>query len=118
MSKKILIVDDDAATLQLLQSFLGDKGFDTQTAQDGVEGLAKAKKWSPDLVLLDVMMPKLDGYGFVREIKKDPELRRVPIVVLTAREMMRDVFVQEGIKDYVIKPYQPEELYKIVLNYF
>ena len=62
--------------------------------------------------------PRMDGYGFVREIKKDPKLRAVPVVVLTAREMMRDVFVQEGIKDYVIKPYDPEELLRMIVKHF
>ena len=118
MSKKILIVDDDAATLQLLHSFLTEKGFEIETCVDGIEGLEKAKVWGPALILLDVMMPRMDGYGFVREIKKDAKLRNVPIIVLTAREMMRDVFLQEGIKDYVVKPYDPEELYKILLKYF
>ncbi len=118
MSHKILIVDDDPSTLNLLQTFLSEKGFEIATASDGVEGLQRVREWGPELILLDVMMPRLDGYGFVREIKKDTKLRKLPIVVLTAREMMRDVFVQEGIKDYVIKPYEPEELYKIVAKYF
>ena len=118
MSKKILIVDDDNSTLNLLRSFFAGKGFDVQTAVDGVEGLEKVRQWGPDIVLLDVMMPRMDGYGFVREMKKDAKLRGVPIIVLTAREMMRDVFVQEGIKDYVVKPYDPEELFKILLKYF
>ena len=111
-------MDDDSATLQLLKSFLTEKGFETETAVDGVEGLEKVRQKSPDLVLLDVMMPRLDGYGFVREMKKDVKLRRVPIIVLTAREMMRDVFLQEGISDFVVKPYEPEELFKILLKHF
>jgi CheY-like chemotaxis protein len=118
VSKKILIVDDDRSTLSLLQSFLGEKGFEVGTAQDGIEGLEKVRHWSPDLILLDVMMPKLDGYGFVREMKKDAQLRRIPIIVLTGREMMRDVFLQEGLKDYIVKPYDPEELFKILVQYF
>ena len=117
MAKTILIVDDDSATLQLLQFFLIGKGYDVETAEDGVSGLEKVKKSCPDLIVLDVMMPRLDGYGFVREIKKDAKLRRVPVVVLTAREMMRDVFLQEGIQDFVVKPYDPEELFKILLKY-
>ena len=118
MSKKILIVDDDKSALNLLQSFFVGKGYDVQTAADGVEGLEKVRQWSPDIVLLDVMMPRMDGYGFVREMKKDAKLRSLPIIVLTAREMMRDVFLQEGIKDYVVKPYDPEELLKVLLKYF
>ena len=118
MAKKILIVDDDNTTQKLLQSFLAAKGFEAEVASDGLAGLEKMKLFHPDLVVLDVMMPRMDGYGFIREIKKDPKLRSVPVIVLTAREMMRDVFMQEGIQDYVVKPYEPEELLKILLKYF
>ena len=118
MAKKILLIDDDEATLKLLKPFLVSKGYSVETAMDGLEGLEKVRSWKPDLVVLDVIMPRMDGYGFVREIKKDPKLRAVPVVVLTAREMMRDVFVQEGIKDYVIKPYDPEELLRMIVKHF
>jgi CheY-like chemotaxis protein len=118
MDKKILIVDDDATTLKLLEAFLAGKGFKVRMAADGIEGLEKVKQEQPDLVLLDVMMPRMDGYGFVREVKKNIKFRSIPIVVLTAREMMRDVFAQEGIKDYIVKPYDPEELLKTLLKYF
>ena len=115
--KKILIVEDDPSTLNLLRSFLSEKGLDVQTAVDGLDALEKVRKSTPDLVLLDVILPKLDGYGFLRELKKDAQLRGLPVVVLTAREMMRDVFVQEGVRDFITKPYNPEELYKIVGKY-
>ena len=112
MSSRVLIVDDDPATLNLLKPFLVSKGYEVETAADGLEGLEKVKSSKPDLIVLDVMMPKMDGYGFVREIKKDLKRRVIPIIVLTAREMMRDVFVQEGIRNFVVKPYDPEELLK------
>ena len=115
--KKILIVEDDATAADLLRRFLEGKGLTVETALDGYEGLERIKKGAPDLVLLDVIMPRMDGYGFLRELKKDPQLRMLPVVVLTAREMMRDVFVQEGVKDFVPKPYDPAELYKIVQKY-
>ena len=115
--KKILIVEDDASTQAMLKVFLEEKGLAVESALDGEEGLQKMKKFSPDLVLLDVMMPKLDGYGFLRELKKDPKWRSLPVIVLTAREMMRDVFVQEGVKDFVSKPYDPTELYNILRKY-
>jgi CheY-like chemotaxis protein len=118
MTKKILVIDDDEATLKLLKPFLAGKGWQVETALDGVEGMEKTRSWKPDLIVLDVVMPRMDGYGFVRELKKDLQLRRIPVVVLTAREMMRDVFVQEGIKDYVVKPYDPEELAKVISKYF
>ncbi len=111
-------MDDDPILLKLFEAFLAGKGFQVETAVDGLEGLEKVKKNPPDLVMLDVIMPRMDGYSFLREIKKDPKFRNLPIVVLTAREMMRDVFVQEGIKDYVIKPCDPEEVLKVLLKYF
>ena len=114
---KVLIIEDDPAALSLLKDFLLSKGLDVSTAVDGLEGLEKVKALKPDLILLDVMMPKLDGYGFVRELKKIPDLRAMPIIVLTAREMMRDVFVQEGVKHFITKPYDPAELYKTVQKY-
>jgi CheY-like chemotaxis protein len=115
--KKILVVEDDAPTRDLLKSFLTGKGLEVQTAVDGLEALAAVHKSPPDLLLLDVILPKLDGYGLLRELKKDAKLRGLPVVVLTAREMMRDVFIQEGVKDFVPKPYDPEELYKTVCKY-
>jgi len=117
MNKKILVVDDDTVSLKIIESFLKAKGFEVQTALDGIEGLEKVRQGHPNVVVLDVIMPRLDGYGFVCEMKKDLKLRNIPIVVSTAREMMRDVFVQEGIKDYVVKPYDLEELLKILLKY-
>ena len=115
--KKILIVEDDSSTAALLKTFLVAKQLDADIAVDGLDALEKIKKSSPDLILLDVMMPRLDGYGFIRELKKDPKMRSLPVIVLTAREMMRDVFVQEGVTDFVAKPYDPAELYKIIAKY-
>ena len=115
--KKILIVEDDASTAALLKTYLLSKQLDADIAVDGLDALEKVKKSVPDLVLLDVMMPRLDGYGFIREFKKDPKMRALPVIVLTAREMMRDIFVQEGVKDFVSKPYDPAELYKIIAKY-
>ena len=115
---EILVIDDDVVLLELFRAFLAGKGYKVETAVDGAEGLQKLKKNPPDLVMLDVIMPRMDGYSFVRELKKDDKFRNIPVVVLTAREMMRDVFVQEGVKDYVVKPCDPEELLKVLLKYF
>lgn len=115
--KKVLVVDDDASVRELLSKFLREKGLAVDTAADGEEGLKKVREAAPNLVLLDVMMPKLDGYGFVRELKKDAKLRALPVVVLTAREMTRDLFIEEGVKDFVSKPYDPDELYAVVQKY-
>ena len=118
MGQRILVIDDDQATLKLLKPFLVSKGFEVETALDGLEGLEKVRSWKPALIVLDVIMPRLDGYGFLREIKKDLKFRNIPIVVLTAREMMRDIFVQEGITEFVVKPYEPEELLRLISGHF
>ena len=116
--KNILIVDDDEAVLKLLEAFLVSKGgLQVSAALDGEAALQAMKKTRPDLVILDVIMPRLDGYGFLREVKKVEAWRSIPVIVLTAREMMRDVFIQEGVKDFVTKPYEPEELYRIMSKY-
>ncbi len=115
--KKILIVEDDATTAGLLKTYLVSKQLEVQTAMDGLEALEKIKKSAPDLMVLDVLMPKLDGYGFLLEIKKDAKLRSIPVVVVSGRELMRDMFVQEGVKDFITKPYDPAELYKTIIRY-
>jgi CheY-like chemotaxis protein len=117
MAKKILLVDDDEAVRKLLGAHLTEKGFEVQTASDGLIALESLRKSVPAVVVLDVIMPNMDGYGMLREMKKDPKLRAVPVVVLTAREMMRDVFVQEGIQDFIVKPYDLEELYRVLAKY-
>jgi two-component system chemotaxis response regulator CheY len=119
MSKHVLIIDDDEATRKLLRSFFLSKNCDSaEVALDGRDALNKLKVYKPDVIVLDVMMPVLDGYGFMRELKQLEPLRKIPVVVLTAREMMRDVFVLEGVKDFVTKPFDVEVLYKIVSQYF
>jgi chemosensory pili system protein ChpA (sensor histidine kinase/response regulator) len=115
--KKILVVDDDASTRELLKAYLTEKKLVVAVAEDGLAALEALKTFTPDLVVLDVIMPKLDGYGLLREMKKDARWRAIPIVVLTAREMMRDVFVQEGVRDFLTKPYDPGELHKIISRY-
>ncbi len=119
MPKHVLIVDDDKAASNLLSSFFLTKNCESvEVAFDGRDALNKLKTFKPDVIVLDVMMPVLDGYGFMREMKQSESLRKIPVVVLTAREMMRDVFVMEGVKDFITKPFDPEELYKIVSKYF
>ncbi len=119
MSKHVLIVDDDEAARNLIQAFFLNKNCDSaEVACDGRDALNKLKTYRPDVIVLDVMMPVLDGYGFVRELKQLEPLRKIPVVVLTAREMLRDVFVQEGVKDFMTKPFDSEDLYRVVSKYF
>ncbi len=107
---KILIVDDDADFLQLLEYDLKKHGFQVVSAFNGEEGLEKAKTEAPHLILVDIKMPKMDGYTFVRRLKKDPQTKDIPIVVLTSYEPMKDMFQIEGVQDYLVKSAHMESL--------
>ena len=125
--KKILVVEDDAAMAALLRTFLVSKQLEVSVAVDGLDALEKIKASVPDLVLLDVMMPRLDGYGFIRELKKDAKLRSLPVVVLTSSAQDEDVLrsYRNGANSYVRKPVELDafikalaqlQLYWMVLN--
>lgn len=103
-SKKILIVDDDPALRQMYSVQLG-KDYTVVEAADGEEGLNKAKSEKPDLILLDIMMPKFDGIAYLSKIKEDPELSATPIVMLTnfgQENLVQQAFTL-GVTDYLLK---------------
>lgn len=108
--KKILIIDDDPVLTKMLETRLSAVFYDTVVAQNGEEGLAKYQKEKPDLIILDISMPKMDGFTFVQEFKKISNLQKTPIIMLTANESMEEVFRVEGINDYIVKPFQMEKL--------
>ncbi|MDE2222499.1 MAG: response regulator [Candidatus Omnitrophica bacterium] len=103
--KKILIVDDDRAVITLLENVLSSAGYDVEQAHNGLEGVAQVKKIVPDLIVLDVMMPELNGYDVCRDLKFDPKFKHIPIIVLTSREQELDprIGFLMGI-DYMQKP--------------
>ena len=107
--EKILIVDDEASIRRILETRLKMVGYEVATAEDGEQALEIYAKFNPDLVILDVMMPKLDGYGVTKEIRKSSE---VPIIILTALGDVseRITGLELGADDYVIKPFSPKEL--------
>ena len=109
MDPKILIIDDDAKLNSLLRSFLEDFGFQVFSATDPVKGLKTIGKRSPDLVILDVMMPGMDGFEVCRQIRQTSSL---PIIMLTARGEVTDkvVGLELGADDYLAKPFEPREL--------
>jgi CheY-like chemotaxis protein len=83
-TRKILILDDEPDIITYFEILLNDHGYETVSAQDGAEGLAKARSEQPDLITLDISMPKKSGIRFYRELKADPELKGIPVVVVTA----------------------------------
>ena len=110
MGKKILVVDDDPSLVKMVDSYLTAHGYQVLVGTDGDEGLAKIKSDVPDLIILDVQMPRMNGYTFVHECKKIPEAINVPIIVLTAKQGMAEIFKVEGVKEYITKPFAMEKL--------
>ena len=109
MQYKILIVDDDENICELLRLYLEKDGFDTVVANDGEQAVDYAAKYSPDLILLDIMLPKLDGWQVCREIRKTSD---VPIIMLTAKGETFDkvLGLELGADDYVVKPFDAKEV--------
>ena len=107
--QKILVVDDEASIRRILETRLKMVGYDVVTAEDGEEAVEVFNKANPDLVVLDVMMPKMDGYGVTREIRRTSD---IPIIILTALGDVseRITGLELGADDYVIKPFSPKEL--------
>ena len=110
MAKKILIIDDEPEIVELIGNRLRANQFDVATASDGLQGLERAKNNKPDLIILDVGMPNMDGYTFIQEFKKIDELRNIPIVVLTAKTHVQSLFKAEGITDCFLKPFDTVHL--------
>ena len=109
MVETILVVDDQASVRQLLQEYLKEQGYRVIAAADGQDALYTARGDQPDLILLDIMMPKMDGYQFLRAYRKE---RNTPVIILTAREEETDAVLglDLGADDYVIKPFRMREL--------
>ena len=115
--KKLLLVDDDQDFAQLLEFDFKKRGYQVVTANNGEDGLAKAVSEKPSVIVLDIKMPKMDGYTFVRRLKKDPDTKDVPLIVLTSYEPMKDMFQLEGVTDYFVKSANMENLMKAVEKY-
>ncbi len=112
MAEKILIIDDDVDTLRLVGLMLQRQGYEISAASNGSQGLAKALEERPDLILLDVMMPDMDGYEVARRLRKNPTTLTVPILMFTAKTQLDDKVTgfEVGADDYLTKPTHPTEL--------
>src|SRR5512133_1340837 len=109
MSKTIMVVDDEKRLVSLVESYLVQEGYRVVTAHNGVEALAIARREKPDLIVLDVMMPEMDGYEFMRKHRTESN---TPIVLLTARvdDEEKVIGLEVGADDYMTKPFRPREL--------
>ena len=112
MSEKILIIDDDLDTLRLVGLMLQRQGYQISAATNGQQGLDKAFEEDPDLILLDIMMPDMDGYEVTRRLRKNPSTTETPILMFTAKTQMDDKVIgfEVGANDYLTKPTHPSEL--------
>ena len=109
-AKKILVVEDEQQLALAVKIRLQSRGYEVMTANDGQQALEIVDKEPPDLVLLDVLMPVMDGYTFLRELNTRVGRGKIPVIILTARDRMKDLFEVEGIEDYIVKPFDYEDL--------
>jgi two-component system phosphate regulon response regulator PhoB len=116
--QKVLIVDDEPDTVELISFNLKNAGFDIVSAADGAEALRKARSNAPDLIILDIMLPEIDGLHVCKLLQADPTTASIPIMMLTAKagEVDRILGLELGARDYVTKPFSPRELVLRVRN--
>ncbi|GAK61188.1 response regulator receiver modulated serine phosphatase [Candidatus Vecturithrix granuli] len=110
---KILVVDDYAENVELVQELLTTNGYQVTTAYSGEEALEKIHREIPDLILLDIMMPKMDGYEVCEELRKDEETKDIPIIFVTAKTEVKDwthAIFNIGVNSYITKPINPKKL--------
>jgi two-component system, OmpR family, alkaline phosphatase synthesis response regulator PhoP len=109
---RILIADDNETNVELLDSHLDGTGFEVRTASNGEETLAVAREWNPDVILLDVMMPKLSGFEVCQRLRADPQLNGVGVLMVTALDQPTDVekAIDAGTDDFLTKPINKAEL--------
>ena len=120
MPRKILAVDDEKHIVRLVQVNLERQGYEVVTASDGKEALEKVEEEHPDLVVLDVMMPYMDGFEVLQNLRRNPATREIPVIMLTAKAQDADVFRgwQSGVDCYLTKPFNPMELIAFVKRIF
>lgn len=114
--KKVLVVDDEPSIVKLVQVKLVKEGFEVVTAFNGQEALEKARNERPDLILLDVMMPKMSGHDVCAELKKDTTLKNIPVIMLTAvgefEQQLKGLEI--GAVEYITKPFNPKQLVELI----
>ena len=117
MPHKILVIDDDRLNTALVKFGIAEQRYEVREAADGEEALDQIRSWNPDLIVLDVMMPKMNGYEFMGELKalQGPDL--TPVIMLTANETMEDMFKLEGVKEYFVKPVDLNRLMESIKKY-
>ena len=115
-SKRVLVVEDDAAIIELLRFLLEQEGLEVEVARDGLEALDKMEVWSPDLVLLDLRLPKLEGMDVLWEMRQNPKWSNIPVVIISVDSSPQTMLQgwRLGVDSYFIKPFDPDELIRVV----
>ncbi len=108
--KRVVVIDDDQGVVSLLQKRLEANGYQVSSAEDGVKGLEIVRSTLPDLVILDIVMPGMDGFSLVREIRSDERLKRIPLIVITSKGEMGELFKAEGVGIILTKPFKMEDI--------
>lgn len=117
MSKKILVVDDEPVIVKVVKSRLEANDYEVITAYNGEEALEKTEREMPDLIILDILMPNMNGYEFAKRVETNKSTKHIPIIVLTAKDKIPNLFEIEGIKDHILKPFKAEDLLRRVEKY-
>jgi DNA-binding response OmpR family regulator len=115
--KQVVCIEDEPEMIELVQLILGKQGFNVIGANGGIEGLETVRREKPDLILLDLMMPDMDGWEVYQQIKADSDLRRIPVIVITAKAQSIDKVLGlhiAKVDDYITKPFGPQELMESV----
>ena len=117
-AKRVLVCDDDPVILRLLEVNLELEGFEVLTGNNGEEGVEIARREIPDLVILDIMMPRMDGYEACRRIKEDETTKHIPVVFLSAKAQAADIAKGKsfGVAEYLTKPFDPTDLTDLVFK--
>jgi two-component system cell cycle response regulator DivK len=119
MSKRILVVEDEQDNRQILRDLLGGTDYEFVEAQDGVQAVAAVAKQRPDLILMDIHLPNMDGYEATRRIRSNPDNKSIPIIAVTSYGLAGDEAkaIEAGCDAYVAKPYSPRQLLAKILEY-
>ena len=115
--KQVVCIEDEPEMIELVQLILGKQGFNVVGANGGIEGLETVRREKPDLILLDLMMPDMDGWEVYQQIKADSDLRKIPVIVITAKAQSIDKVLGlhiAKVDDYITKPFGPQELMESV----
>ena len=119
MAKKILVIDDEPELVKAVEVRLKTSGYEVEIAYDGLAGIDKAKEIKPDLILLDLVMPKMDGYEVCKRLKDNPKTENIPVIVLTAsvvvgQQELEKKCMSAGAKGAIMKPFETSDLLNII----